>query len=65
MSEAHETDAMTCRSCGRPERASEGYPCSTCGTFICLICTFQGVTQCAKCRGEPLPAPPAAGMMDA
>ncbi len=60
MAETHETDAMICRACGREERASEGYPCSSCGTFICLICTFQGVTQCAKCRGMPLPPPPVA-----
>jgi hypothetical protein len=50
-----EHDAMTCRACGREERASEGYPCATCGTFICLICSFRGVTQCAKCQGKPLP----------
>jgi len=51
------TDAMVCRSCGRQERASEGYPCSTCGTFICLICTLRGVTLCKNCsRGvEKLP----------
>ncbi len=46
------TDAMRCRSCGNEERASEGYPCSRCGTFICLICTFRGITLCASCRGE-------------
>ena len=34
MAEIHEHDAMTCRACGREERASEGYPCSTCGTFM-------------------------------
>lgn len=50
--EAHAADAMKCRSCGNEERASEGYPCSRCGTFICLICTFRGVTLCAACRGE-------------
>ena len=44
---------MDCRACGRLERASEGYPCTTCGTFMCMICTFQGVSQCAKCRGLP------------
>ena len=38
---------MRCRACGREERASEGYPCVDCGTFICLICTFRGVTLCA------------------
>jgi hypothetical protein len=45
----HERDAMGCRACGREERASEGYPCARCGTFICLICTFQGVTLCKQC----------------
>lgn len=28
------TDAMICRACGREERASEGYPCADCGTFV-------------------------------
>ena len=42
-----EHDAMGCRACGREERASEGYPCANCGTFICLICTFP--------RRDPLP----------
>ena len=48
----HERDAMRCRSCGREERASEGYPCSECGTFICLICTFRGITRCASCEAQ-------------
>ena len=43
------TDAMVCRACGREERASEGYPCANCGTFICLMCTMQGVTLCRSC----------------
>ena len=47
-----ERDAMRCRSCGREERASEGYPCSECGTFICLICTFRGITRCATCEAR-------------
>ncbi len=47
-----ERDAMRCRSCGREERASEGYPCSECGTFICLICTFRGITRCATCEAK-------------
>ena len=51
------TDAMTCRACGREERASEGYPCEQCGTFICLICMFQGVVRCKACSTNP--APPA------
>ncbi|HET9603600.1 MAG TPA: hypothetical protein VFO96_04880 [Gemmatimonadales bacterium] len=45
-----ERDAMICRACGNEERASEGYPCERCGTFICLICTFRGVTHCAECQ---------------
>ncbi len=40
---------MTCRACGGTERASEGYPCQECGTFICLMCTFRGVTTCKAC----------------
>ena len=46
------TDAMVCRSCGREERASEGYPCSRCGTFLCVICNFKGVTLCKQCEAE-------------
>jgi hypothetical protein len=45
-----ELDVMVCRSCGNEERASEGYPCDDCGTFICLICTMRGITKCKKCR---------------
>ncbi|MES1259197.1 MAG: hypothetical protein ABUL71_01285 [Gemmatimonadota bacterium] len=45
-----ERDAMLCRACGREERASEGYPCETCGTFVCLVCTIRGVTRCKACR---------------
>jgi len=44
-------DQMTCRSCGREERASEGYPCESCGTFICVICNFRGETKCKQCGG--------------
>ena len=57
----HETDAMVCRACGNEERASEGYPCDDCGTFICLICSFRGVTYCKACaekRGQPELAKP-------
>jgi hypothetical protein len=60
------TDMMECRSCGRPERASEGYPCTRCGTFLCLICNFRGITLCKRCAEEAgstgfdgSPAPPA------
>jgi hypothetical protein len=45
-----ERDAMICRACGNEERASEGYPCADCGTFICLICSFRGVTRCKACE---------------
>lgn len=55
-----ERDAMICRACGREERASEGYPCESCGTFICLICTFRGAVLCRACaEGKPVSAPPA------
>ena len=47
-----ERDAMICRSCHNEERASEGYPCTNCGTFICIICTFRGVVLCEKCEEE-------------
>ena len=58
MAEIHEHDAMGCRACGREERASEGYPCANCGTFICLICTFRGVTLCQACAARQSPATP-------
>ena len=51
MAEIHETDSMVCRACGRNERASEGYPCTKCRTFICLICYFRGVELCRTCQG--------------
>lgn len=49
MTELKEHDAMLCRACGREERASEGYPCQGCGTFVCLVCTFRGVVRCRAC----------------
>lgn len=55
------SDAMVCRACGREERASEGYPCEQCGTFICLICMFQGVTLCKACSAKAAPPAPEAG----
>jgi hypothetical protein len=60
-----ELDMMVCRSCGNEERASEGYPCDECGTFICLICEFRGITVCKACRAkkgmpEPSNLPPPA-----
>lgn len=51
-------DAMICRACGREERASEGYPCEKCGTFVCLICMFRGVTECQNCAGKVEPPSP-------
>ncbi len=50
---------MICRSCGREERASEGYPCQGCGTFLCLICSFRGVTHCNSCVARQQSDPPA------
>jgi len=43
---------MQCRACGNEERASEGYPCIDCGTFICLICNMRGVTRCLACQAK-------------
>lgn len=51
-----ERDAMLCRACGREERASEGYPCETCGTFVCLVCTIRGVTLCRECAARVRPS---------
>jgi hypothetical protein len=45
-----EHDAMICRACGREERASEGYPCQDCGTFICVMCSLGGVVLCRACQ---------------
>jgi hypothetical protein len=42
-------DQMVCRACGRQERASEGYPCRGCDTFICVVCNMWGVTRCKEC----------------
>jgi hypothetical protein len=53
------TDAMECRACGKEERASEGYPCQNCGTFICNLCNMRGVVLCKKCESAntaPRPA---------
>lgn len=41
---------MFCRACGNEERASEGYPCVECGTFICVMCNLRGVTRCRACQ---------------
>lgn len=47
-----EHDAMQCRACGREERASEGYPCHGCGTFICQVCNMKGVVLCRACQAK-------------
>jgi hypothetical protein len=68
MTDLRERDSMFCRACGNEERASEGYPCRTCGTFICVICNLRGVIQCRACAEKeqgtttspPVPAAPAA-----
>ncbi len=52
MVELHERDAMICRACEQEERASEGYPCADCGTFICMICNMRGVTLCKPCAAK-------------
>lgn len=50
MAQLQEKDAMTCRSCGNEERASEGYPCVDCGTFVCVVCNLRGIERCTSCR---------------
>ena len=50
--EGQPRESMVCRACGQEDRASEGYPCEGCGTFICLICTFRGVTLCQECAAK-------------
>jgi hypothetical protein len=57
MTELKEHDAMTCRACGNEERASEGYPCISCGTFICQICNMRGVEKCKICAQKDIPMP--------
>lgn len=54
----HERDAMICRSCGNEERASEGYPCQECGTFLCIICTNRGIEYCKTCAAKRGVTPP-------
>ena len=59
MTELREKDAMECRACGREERASEGYPCVACGTFICVMCSFRGIVKCRACiESENKPTTP-------
>jgi hypothetical protein len=57
MTILHERDAMICRACGNEERASEGYPCAKCGTFICVICNLRGVEKCRECAAKEVPMP--------
>ena len=61
MTELRERDAMICRSCGQEERASEGYPCKDCGTFICIMCVFKGVVLCERCASSATNAAVRAG----
>lgn len=55
---------MVCRACGNEDRASEGYPCVDCGTFLCLLCDLRGVRRCKTCEakreaaGGMMPPPP-------
>lgn len=56
-----ERDVMVCRACGNDDRASEGYPCVDCGTFLCLLCDLRGVRRCKTCeekRQAALSQPP-------
>jgi hypothetical protein len=48
---------MVCRACGKEERASEGYPCTRCGTFVCVVCNMRGVVECRACAEKSLPTP--------
>jgi hypothetical protein len=57
MAELRERDAMVCRACGNEERASEGYPCVKCGTFVCVVCNKRGVVECMACAQNTLPTP--------
>ena len=55
MTELAEQDSMRCRACDNEERASEGYPCVNCGTFICVICNLRGVITCRACTAAETP----------
>ena len=52
------SDQMLCRACGRQERASEGYPCQKCSTFLCVLCNMRGVTMCSACQAKAAASPP-------
>ena len=55
MTDLAERDSMRCRACGNEERASEGYPCVNCGTFICVICNLRGIITCRACTDAETP----------
>ena len=57
MTVLRERDAMRCRACGNEERASEGYPCVKCGTFVCVVCNMRGVVECRACAEKSPPTP--------
>jgi hypothetical protein len=57
MSNLRERDAMVCRACGKEERASEGYPCVKCGTFVCVVCNMRGGVECRACAEKSPPTP--------
>lgn len=59
MTHLEEREAMICRSCGNEERASEGYPCSDCGTFVCMMCAWRGMERCAACTVKAAALPSA------
>jgi len=52
MAHLEEHDAMICRFCGNEERASEGYPCVDCSTFLCVICNLRGIIRCRTCQAK-------------
>ncbi|HEY6828876.1 MAG TPA: hypothetical protein VI259_18580 [Gemmatimonadaceae bacterium] len=56
---ASQRDAMICRWCGNEERASEGYPCAECGTFLCVHCDMRGIVRCRACEAKRQGAPAA------
>jgi hypothetical protein len=56
MTQLHEHDGMVCRACGNEERASEGYPCVDCGTFICVMCNMRDITCCRACEAKRVAA---------
>jgi len=61
MIDQQEGDSMVCRACGRDARASEGYPCKDCGTFICIRCNFRGVQRCKACQQTATVTPASSG----